>query len=123
MRWWPRLLLAASVLALPLPTGAQVFFSATPAPDLRIGPLMIRGTVTPTPGPARVLILWGVMREPGGRSGARVPDIYLLIPGEVNGNPALGPRDANLAREVTDLDFDVIAEGRLTLRARHLNGS
>lgn len=123
MRWWPGLLLAASVLGLPPSAGAQVFFSATPAPDLRIGPLMIRATITPEPGPARVRLLWGVMREPGGRPDAPVPDMYLLIPGEVTGNPALGPRDADVAREVTDLGFDIIGEGRLTLRARHLNGA
>jgi hypothetical protein len=123
MRWWPRLLLAASVLGLPASAGAQVFFSATPAPDLRIGPLMIRGTITPEPGPARVRILWGVMREPGGRPDVLIPDVYLLMPGEVSGNPALGPRDADLAREVTDLGFDITGEGRLTLRGRHLNGS
>lgn len=112
------LLVAALVLAAPAPAGAQLFFSATPSPDLRIAPLTIRAAVTPARGPVQVRILFSVAAP----TGAPVPDLYLLWPGEVKGDPALGPLDAALAQEVTALRFDVVEEGRLPLRARHLTG-
>jgi hypothetical protein len=112
------LLVAALSLASPAPAGAQLFFSATPSPGIRIGPLGVRAAVTPAPGPVRVRILFSVMAPPG----AEIPELYLLWPGEVKGDPALGARDPALAREVTALHFDVVDEGRLPLRARHLGG-
>ena len=112
------LLVAALALSAPAPAGAQLFFSATPSPDLRIAPLTIRAAVTPAPGPVQVRILFSVTAPPG----AAVPDLYLLWPGEVKGDPALGPRDPALAEEVTALRFDVIEEGRLPLRGRRLSG-
>ena len=112
------LLVAALALAAPAPAGAQLFFSATPSPDLRVAPLTIRAAVTPARGPVQVRILFSVTAPPG----AEVPDLYLLWPGEVKGDPALGPRDPALAQEVAALRFDVVEEGRLPLRARHLTG-
>ena len=112
------LLVAALALSAPAPAGAQLFFSATPSPDLRIAPLTIRAAVTPAPGPVQVRILFSVTAPPG----AAVSDLFLLWPGEVKGDPALGPRDPALAEEVTALRFDVVEEGRLPLRARQLSG-
>src|SRR4029453_12623362 len=54
--------------------------------------------------------------------GTALPDLYLLWPGEVKGDPALGARDPALAQEVTAQRYDVVEEGRLPLRARHLTG-
>jgi hypothetical protein len=112
------LLVAAIALTAPAPAGAQLFFSATPSPDLRIAPLTIRATVTPSPGPVQVRILFSVTAPPG----TALPDLYLLWPGEVKGDPALGARDPALAQEVTAQRYDVVEEGRLPLRARHLTG-
>ena len=112
------LLVGALVLAAPVPAGAQLFFSDAPSPDLRIAPLTIRAAVTPAPGPVQVRILFSVMAPPG----AAVSDLYLLWPGEVKGDPALGARDPVLAQAVTALRFDVVEEGRLPLRARQVSG-
>jgi hypothetical protein len=112
------LLVAALALSAPAPAGAQLFFSTAPSPDLRIAPLTIRAAVTPAPGPVQVRILFSVTAPPG----AAVSDLFLLWPGEVKGDPALGPRDPALAEEVTALRFDVIEEGRLPLRGRRLSG-
>ena len=115
-------LLVALALALGWSTSAaaQVFFSATPNPDLRIGPLMIRATVTPEPGPTRVRVQFSVMTTTGARAQS-VPDLYLLWPGEVKGDPALGAKDAALSKAVETLGFDVVSEGRVLLTARRLH--
>lgn len=114
------LLLAALVLGPAAPAAAQVFFSATPSPDLRIGPLMIRATVAPEPGPVRVRVQFSVMTASGARP-ASVPDLFLLWPDEVQGDPKLGARDPALARSVEALGFDVVGEGRVPLSARKLH--
>ena len=112
------LLVAALAVVTPAPAGAQLFFAASPSPDLHIAPLTVRVAVTPAPGPVRVRIQFSVTAPPG----ATVPDLFLLWPGEVKGDSALGARDPALAQEVTALRFDVIEEGRLPLRARRLTG-
>jgi hypothetical protein len=112
------LLVGALVLAAPAPAGAQLFFSDAPSPDLRIAPLTIRAAVTPAPEPVQIRILFSVTAPPG----AAVSDLYLLWPGDVKGDPALGARDPALAQAVTALRFDVVEEGRLPLRARQVSG-
>lgn len=112
------LLGAALALAAPAPAGAQLFFSASPSPDLRIAPLTVRAAVTPAPGPVQVRILFSVTAP----LGVAVSDLYFLWPGEVQGDPALGGPDPALAQEATALRFDVVEEGRLPLRARRLSG-
>jgi hypothetical protein len=114
-------LLLALVLALtaPEPARAQAFFSQTPSPDLRIAPLAIRAAVTPAEGPVRVRLLFSVVAPPD----TRVPDLYLLWPGDVKGDPTLGPRDVALAQKVTALGFEVVDEGRLPYRARRIGGA
>jgi hypothetical protein len=111
------LLVLGCVLAAPIPAAAQAFFTAAPRPDLRLGPLGIRAAVTPAQGPVQIRLLFGVMAP----AGAEVPDLYLLWPGEVKGDPALGARDPELAKEVTALRYDVIDEGRLPLRSRNVS--
>ena len=114
-------LLLALVLALTAPATAraQAFFSETPSPDLRIAPLAIRAAVTPSEGPVRVRLLFSVVAPPG----TRVPDLYLLWPGDVKGDPTLGPRDVALAQKVASLGFEVVDEGRLPYRARRIGGA
>ena len=118
MRW--RALVVALVLGPAAPASAQVFFSATPSPDLRIGPLMIRAMVSPEAGPTRVRIIFSVMTEDGARPPA-VPDLYVLLPGEVNGDPKLGAKDPALTAAVEKLGFDVLGEGRVALNGRRLH--
>jgi hypothetical protein len=113
-------LLAVLLLAPAAPAAAQVFFSATPSPDLRVGPLMIRATVSPEAGPTRVRVLFSVMTESGARPSS-VPDLYVLWPGEVNPVAELGGKDPALAAAVEKLGFDVLAEGRVTLNGRRLH--
>jgi hypothetical protein len=113
-------LLAVFLLAPASPAAAQVFFSATPSPDLRIGPLMIRATVSTEAGPTRVRLLFSVMTETGTRP-APVPDLYVLWPGEVQPVAELGAKDPALATAVEKLGFDVIAEGRVTLNGQRLH--
>ena len=120
MRSAALLLLAALVLGPAASASAQVFFSATPSPDLRIGPLMIRAAVAPELGPTRVRVQFSVMSAGGARP-ASVPDLFLLWPGEVQADPKLGAKDPALSRAVETLGFDVIGEGRLALTARRLH--
>ena len=93
--------LLAVLLAPAPPAAAQVFFSATPSPDLRIGPLMIRATVSPEAGPTRVRLLFSVMTATGTRPSA-LPDLYVLWPGEVHPVAELGAKDPALAAAVED---------------------
>ena len=104
------------LLATPVGAGAQAFFTATPSPDLRIAPLTIRAAVTPAEGPVPMRVQFGVMAP----AGATVPDLYLLWPGEVKGDPSLGAPQPDLAEQVTALRYEVIDEVRLVLRARNL---
>src|SRR5262249_49677619 len=81
-----------ALLAAPTSASAQLFFATTPSPDLRIAPLTIRATVTPTPGPVPIRLLFSIAAP----SGTTVPGLYLLWPGKVKGDPSLGPRDPAL---------------------------
>jgi len=114
----PALALALA-LTVPASAQAQAFFSETPSPDLRIAPLAIRAAVTPAEGPVRVRVLFSVTAP----AGARVPDLYLLWPGDVKGDPTLGPPDTALAQNVSALGFEVVDEGRLAYRARRIGGA
>ena len=113
-------LLAVLLLAPAPPAAAQVFFSATPSPDLRVGPLMIRATVSPEAGPTRVRLLFSVTTATGARPSA-VPDLYVLWPGEVQPVAELGAKDPALGAAVEALGFDVLAEGRIALNGRRLH--
>ena len=111
-------LVLVAALAAPASANAQLFFAATASPDLRIAPFNIRATVTPTPGPVPIRLLFSIAAPPG----TSMPDLFLLWPGKVKGDPSLGPRDPALAEEVAALRYSVVEEGRLTLRARRLEG-
>ena len=108
----------AGSLSAPATARAQLFFAEAPSPELRIAPLTVRAAVTPGEGPVRVRVQFSVTAPPG----VKVPDLYLLWPGDVKGDPTLGARDPALAQHVTALHYDVVDEGRLPLRARRLTG-
>ena len=111
---------ALLAVATASPAGAQVFFSSRPASGLTIGPLIVRASITSGPGPVRVNILWGVVVAHGRPSPDLAQDLYLLWPGEVQGDGAAGPPDPGLARHVQERGFDVVGEGRLSLVAQSL---
>jgi hypothetical protein len=102
------------------PAPAQLFFSAEPRSEFRIGPLIIRASVAPGNEATEINVLWSLMTP--SRQGSTGPqDIYLLWPGEVTANGSIGKPDAALAKTVTDLGFEVTGEGRLPLYAQNLS--
>ncbi|HZV94875.1 MAG TPA: hypothetical protein VFF62_03065 [Candidatus Nitrosocosmicus sp.] len=120
------LAIGAAFVLLLLPTApasAQLFFSTHPNSGFHIGPLIVRANVNPDDPTAHVNVLWSVVPPPSTpRTAGAVPqDFYLLWPGEVISGAAPGKPDAELAKMVTALGFDVIGEGRIPLYAQSLN--
>ena len=117
--------LVATGLALlaPAPAGAQLFFASRPEPPFAIGPLMISARVGEGVTAVTVSVLWSLV-IPASHQGADISqDLYLLWPGEVEGETGLGKPDPALARYVEDKGFAIIGEGRLGLFAHSLAGS
>ena len=99
------------LLLAPAPASAQLFFSTQPDTGFHIGPLIVRANVNPDDPTAHVNVLWSVV-PPSPRTAAAVPqDFYLLWPGELISGAAPGKPDAELAKMVTELGFEVIGEG------------
>jgi hypothetical protein len=97
------------------PAAAHAHSLRLAACPFSIGPLIVRASLDPEMGPARVSILFGIAG-----AAARVPParrhLYLLWPGSVQHDAAVGAREAALARYVEERGFDVIEEGRVALR-------
>ena len=111
-------LLIAVVAARPV--DAQLFFSSEPSSPARIGPLIVRASVTPGSDTTDINVLWSLALPP--RAGALAPrPLYLLWPGEISSPEPMGKPDPALAKAVTDLGFDVIGEGRLPLYSQNLS--
>jgi hypothetical protein len=110
----------AALLLAAAPASAQLFFSTEPSSPARIGPLMVRASVTPGSEVTEVNVLWSVALPPKA-GGMKVQAIYLLWPGEVTAAAPFGKPDPALAKAVTDLGFDVIGEGRLPLFTQNLS--
>lgn len=115
---WRAALAVALVVAAPAAAAAQVFLASEPHPDFTIGPLSIRGTVTPALGPMPVDIVFSLV-VPAGRSADIGQDLYLLWPGAITGERGAAA-DPTLARYVQARGFDVVAEGRAVLTTRNL---
>jgi hypothetical protein len=124
MRSLPRVLATgAAVVALVLlaaPASAQLFFSTQPNSGFHIGPLIVRANVNPGDPTAHVNVLWSVVPPSTRTAGAQPQDFYFLWSGEVIGDAALGKPDAELAKMVTALGFEVTGEGRLPLYEQSL---
>lgn len=115
--------IGATVLVLLLaaaPASAQLFFSTQPNTGFHVGPLIVRANVNPGDPVAHVNVLWSMVPPPTRTVGAAPQDFYLLWPGEVTSEAAPGRSDPEMARMVTGLGFEVIAEGRLPLYAQSL---
>ena len=115
---WRAALAVALVVAAPAAAAAQVFLASEPHPDFTIGPLSIRGMVTPAFGPMPVDIVFSLV-VPAGRSSDIGQDLYLLWPGAIIGERGAAG-DPTLASFVRERGFDVVAEGRAVLTTRNL---
>jgi hypothetical protein len=101
------------------PAGAQVFLAPDSPQRVTVGPLFVRATVGPQPGPVTVEVLWSLAAAPradGGPGGA----LALLWPGAVAGDPALGKPDPALVAFVEARGLAVIDEGRLAIAAEQV---
>jgi hypothetical protein len=102
-------------LAAPGAAHAQLFLASRPDPTFAIGPLFVQATVTPALGPIAVDVLFSVDVPPT-RSGADVEqDLFLLWPGAVVPDPAIGKPDAALERYLTARGFSVVESGRAAM--------
>jgi hypothetical protein len=101
------------------PAAAQVFLAPDSPQRVSVGPLFVRATVGPQPGPVTVEVLWSLAAAPradGGAGGA----LALLWPGAVAGDPTLGKPDPALAAFVEARGLAVIEEGRLAIAAEQV---
>ena len=110
--------LVLRLLAAPDTATAQVFIASHPYPEFTIGPLFVRANVAPAAGPVDVTVLFSVVAPATPRSDTVTQDIYLLWPGEVDGESVTGGPDPELRRTVEARGFQVTREGRLPLAAR-----
>jgi len=97
---------------------AQVFIASQPKPAFEIGPLFLRASVGPAPGPVEVSLLFSLVVPPTVSGGGLEQDLYLLWPGEVDGESVPGAPEPELRRAVEARGFEVTREGRLPLSAR-----
>ena len=110
--------LTALLLAAPGVAHAQVFFAEHPAPPFTIGPLFVRASIDPTLGPPKIDISFSLVVPPGHSIAEQ--DLYFLWPGEILPDPALGPPEPALEKEIADRGFTVIGGGRVGLTARNM---
>lgn len=111
-----------SVVALPVlvapPAPAQVFLAAEPHPPFSIGPLFMVASVTPDLSSVTVRVSWSLTPARRAPAEAMRQDLYVLWPAELVEATAPGEGDPILRRFVEERGFDVVGEGRLTIRAR-----
>jgi hypothetical protein len=81
----------AILLCGPGDAAGQVFLASRPKPEFTLGPLFIRANVRPAAGPVDVTVLFSLVVPAGVDPGTLAQDLYLLWPGEVDGEavPAL----------------------------------
>jgi hypothetical protein len=112
------LLAAAALAAAPAAAYGQVFIASQPKPEFTIGPLFVRANVGPRPGPVEVSVLFSLVVPATVKSDALAQDLYLLWPGEVDGEAVAGAPDPALRKSIEGRGFEVTREGRLPLAAR-----
>ncbi len=95
-----------------------MFLAAEPHPPFSIGPLFMVASVTPDLASVTMRVSWGVTPAPRTGSDVIRHDLYLLWPSELAEATAPGPGDPALRRFVEERGFEVVSEGRLTVRAR-----
>ena len=117
---WPgRIVVAALLLAAaPGVASGQVFIATQPKPDFTVGPLFVRANVGPKPEAVEVSVLFSLEVPGTVKPESVAQDLYLLWPGEVDGEPVAGAPDPEPRRTVEARGFQVTREGRLPLAAR-----
>ena len=106
------------LVAAPGAAYGQVFLATQPKPEFTIGPLSVRANVGPKAGPIEVSLLFSLVVPASVSAAALEQSLYLLWPGEVDGEPVAGAPDPELRRTVEGRGFQVAREGRLPLAAR-----
>ena len=106
------------LVAAPGAAYGQVFLATQPKPEFTIGPLSVRANVGPKAGPIEVSLLFSLVVPASVSAAALEQSLYLLWPGEVDGEPIAGAPDPELRRTVEGRGFQVTREGRLPLAAR-----
>jgi hypothetical protein len=106
------------LVAAPGAAYGQVFLATQPKPEFTIGPLSVRVNVGPNAGPIEVGLLFSLVVPASVSAAALEQSLYLLWPGEVDGEPVAGAPDPELRRVVEGRGFQVTREGRLPLAAR-----
>src|SRR5262249_36088895 len=99
---------------------AQVFFASTPKPPFRIGPVYVRALIPPALGDVTVNVFFSLDLPPDADTSTLEQDLYFIWPSDVVGDATAGPPDPALAKEVADLGFSPLNDGRLAMTARHL---
>jgi len=95
-----------------------VFLAASPHPPFSIGPLFMVASVTPDLTSVGVRVSWSLRLAPRTRADSIRQDLYLLWPAELAEATAPGSAEPALRRFVEERGFDVVNDGRLTIRAR-----
>jgi hypothetical protein len=83
-----------------------------------VGPLSVRASVGPKAGPIEVSLLFSLVVPASVSAGTVEQSLYLLWPGEVEGDLVPGAPDPDVRRTVESRGFQVLHEGRLPLAAR-----
>ena len=99
------------------PASAQVFLAARPHPEFTVGPVILLAMVPPDLGTVQVNLSWS-LSVPTGRQPPPAEDIFLLWPREVASPTIPGAADPEVVRYVEARGLQVLASGRLALRAR-----
>ena len=113
-------LAALLTVAAPVAAHAQIFVASRANPSFAIGPLFIRGSVTPALGQVPVDIFFSIDVPAGKSAGDTEQDLFLLWPGAVTADPQLGKADPAVEKHVTERGFTAIDGGRVALSARNL---
>lgn len=106
------------MLVVPGAAYGQVFIASQPKPEFTIGPLLVRANVGPAHGPVEVSVLFSLVAPATVKTDTLAQDLYILWPGEVDGEAVPGAADAELRRTVEGRGFQVTREGRLPLASR-----
>jgi len=96
---------------------AQLFLGSRANPELSVGPLFVRASVTPKLDAVTVDVLWSLVVPPNRSAADLEQTIYLLWPGEILPDPKAGKADPALNRYVEERGFTVIEDGRVGLFA------
>jgi hypothetical protein len=108
------------VVAGSAPAHAQVFFASNPKPPFKVGPVYVRALISPALGDVTVNVFFGLDLPSEIDTSAIEQDLYLIWPFDIAGDPKLGPPDPALVKQVAELGFSPMNDGRLPMTARNL---